>query len=93
MTNDIPAKASFTEKEILNQLDLAFQGIPSEFYPAEKEENIKYNFFLDLEHGCFSTAGNRIHLYAERNSYFSTCETAYIIVGKENIIMHLAKLQ
>jgi len=36
MTKDISAKADFTEKEILNQLDIAFQGIPSGFYPVGK---------------------------------------------------------
>jgi hypothetical protein len=65
MTNNIQVRASFTEKEIFNQLDLAFQGIPSEYYPAGEKTDIKYNFFLDLEHGYFNTAGNRIHLYAD----------------------------
>jgi hypothetical protein len=55
----------FTEKEILHQLDLAFDGIPSEYYPKGRPQDIKYNFFLDLEHGYCETAGNRIHLYAD----------------------------
>jgi hypothetical protein len=55
----------FTEKEILNQLDLAFNGEPSQYYPTAQPEDIKYNFFLDLEHGYCETAGNRIHLYAD----------------------------
>jgi len=55
----------FTESEILHQLDLAFNGTPSEYYPEGRSGDIKYNFFLDLEHGYCETAGNRIHLYAD----------------------------
>lgn len=55
----------FKETEILEQLDLAFNGIPSKYYPPGKPDDIKYNFFLDLEHGYCETAGNRIHLYAD----------------------------
>jgi hypothetical protein len=55
----------FTETEILQQLDLAFNGQPSQYYPTERPDDIKYNFFLDLEHGYCETAGNRIHLYAD----------------------------
>lgn len=56
---------TFNESEILEQLDLAFNGIPSDYFPPGKAEDIKYNFFLDLEHGYCETAGNRIHLYAD----------------------------
>jgi len=55
----------YTEHEILHQLDLAFEGSPSEFYPQGRPQDIKYNFFLDLEHGYCETAGSRIHLYAD----------------------------
>jgi hypothetical protein len=55
----------FTEHEILEQLDLAFNGTPSEYYPAVRPQDIKYNFFLDLEHGYCEIAGSRIHLYAD----------------------------
>jgi hypothetical protein len=55
----------YTENEILRQLDLAFNGTPNEYYPAGRQQDIKYNFFLDLEHGYCETAGNRIHLYAD----------------------------
>lgn len=55
----------FTETEILEQLDMAFNGVPSKYYPAGSPEDIKYNFFLDLEHGYCETAGSRIHLYAD----------------------------
>lgn len=56
---------SFNETEILEQLDLAFNGTPSKYYPTGRPEDIKYNFFLDLEHGYCETAGNRIHLYSD----------------------------
>ena len=55
----------FTEAQILDQLDLAFNGVPSEYYPAARPQDIKYNFFLDLEHGYCLTAGNKIHLYGD----------------------------
>jgi len=53
---------TFTETEILDQLDKAFNN---QYSPTVRSEDIKYNFFLDLEHGYFETAGNRIHLYAD----------------------------
>lgn len=56
---------TFNEIEILEQLNLAFQGIPSNYFPTGQPDDIKYNFFLDLEHGYCETAGNRIHLYAD----------------------------
>ena len=55
----------FNEIEILEQLDLAFNHTPTEFYPQGQPEDIKYNFFLDLEHGYCETAGSRIHLFAD----------------------------
>lgn len=54
-----------TEYEILSELDLAFKGTPSGYYPKGRPQDIKYNFFLDLEHGYCETAGNLIHLYAD----------------------------
>jgi len=57
---------SFTGSDILRQLDQAFYGLPNEYYPAGRPKDIKYNFFLDLEHGYCVTAGNRIHLYGDR---------------------------
>jgi hypothetical protein len=59
------SKTMFTENEILEQLDLAFQGIPNQYYPSGRPQDIKYAFFLDLEHGYCETAGSRIHLYAD----------------------------
>lgn len=58
-------KMNFTETDIFNKLDLAFNGQPAEDYPAGNNSDIKYNFFLDLEHGYCETAGNKIHLYAD----------------------------
>ncbi len=63
--NSDSKKMNFTEKDILNKLDLAFNGIPANDYPAGNDVDIKYNFFLDLEHGYCETAGNKIHLYAD----------------------------
>ncbi len=64
----------FNETEILEQLDLAFNGEPSKYYPSGLPEDIKYNFFLDLEHGYCETAGNRIHLYADSTRWIVVFE-------------------
>jgi hypothetical protein len=64
----------FNETEILEQLDLAFNGTPSKYYPTGRTEDIKYNFFLDLEHGYCETAGNRIHLYADSTRWIIVFE-------------------
>lgn len=45
------SKRTFTETEILDELDLAFNGTPSQYFPSGRPQNIKYNFFLDLKHG------------------------------------------
>lgn len=58
-------KMSFTEQEILEELDLSFQEKPGNYFPNKGQDDIQYNFFPDLEHGYFFTAGNRIHLYAD----------------------------
>ena len=60
---------TFNEKEILEQLDLTFNGIPTKYYPPGRPQDIKYNFFLDLEHGYCETAGSRIHLYADSTKW------------------------
>ncbi len=59
------AAKTFTETDILNELNLAFNQMPGSFFPAGNPDDIKYNFFLDLEHGYCETAGNRIHLYGD----------------------------
>ena len=58
---------TLSEDEILELLDLAFYGIPNNYFPVipYQEGHTKFNFFLDLEHGHCDTAGNRIHLYAD----------------------------
>jgi hypothetical protein len=75
------------ETEILEQLDLAFNEIPGKYFPTGQSGDMKYNFFLDLEHGYFVTAGSRIHLYAdtaqwaivfEKNGYQNRGTTAEI---------------
>ncbi|GAB5399264.1 MAG: hypothetical protein Aureis2KO_08490 [Aureisphaera sp.] len=45
--------SKYTKEEILNALD----------------NTGAYNFFLDLEHGYFHTAGSRINLYADENKW------------------------
>jgi len=59
----------FTEHDILYQLDMAFEGIPNEYYPEGNKKDIKYNFILDLEHGYCETASSKIHLYADKNRW------------------------
>ena len=56
----------YTEKEILKEIDLAFKGIPSPKFPSG---DIRYNFFLDLEHGYCETANSKIHLYADKDNW------------------------
>jgi len=55
----------YTETDILKELDQAFKGQIGMYFPPTQETVIKYNFFLDLEHGYCKTAGSRIHLYAD----------------------------
>ncbi|MCO6497737.1 MAG: hypothetical protein J5I50_08765 [Chitinophagaceae bacterium] len=56
---------SFSEKEILEEMDLAFNNKPGRYFPPAKEGDVLLNFFPDLEHGYCLTAGNRFHLYAD----------------------------
>jgi hypothetical protein len=67
--NSIHKIMPFTEEEILKQLDLAFNGIPNNYYPKGNKNDIKYAFFLDLEHGYFVTASSKIHLYADKTRW------------------------
>jgi len=64
-----PSDHPFTEKEILHQLDLGYQHIPSDYFPDGRSQDIKYNFFLDLEDGYCISAGSRIHLYADSSRW------------------------
>jgi hypothetical protein len=65
----VSVQKAYTEDDILKQLDLAFKGVPNDFYPPGNSGDIKYNFMLDLEHGYCLTAGSRIHLYADKNRW------------------------
>jgi hypothetical protein len=64
-----PRQEHFTEEEVLGLLNQAYKGIPNGYYPQGLPGDIKYNFFLDLEHGYCVTAGNRIHLYADKTRW------------------------
>jgi hypothetical protein len=78
---------AFSEDEILEHLDLAFYGIPSDYYPKPQPGGTWCSFFLDLEHGYCDTAGSRIHLYTdqtrwavvfEKNGYWKSATRAEI---------------
>ena len=55
---------AFSGKDILQQLDLTFKGIPNEYFPHGRIEDVKYNFILDLEHGncCHARCCERFSL-------------------------------
>lgn len=74
--NSLNSNMSFTEKEILEQLDLSYNMIPSSYYPAGQPGDIKYNFFLDLEDGYCEIASSRIHLYADSSRWAVVFETS-----------------
>ena len=56
---------NFNTIEVLKLVDLAFNNTPNTYYPSINKNDVKYNFFLDLEHGYFETAGSLIHLFAD----------------------------
>ncbi len=60
---------SFIETDILKRLDLTHSGVPADDYPKAREQDIKYAFFMDLEHGYCETAGNKIHLYSDKKRW------------------------
>jgi len=66
----------FNESEILEQLDLAFNGTPSKYYPEARPGDVTYNFFLDLESAYCVVASSRIHLYADSTRWAIVFETA-----------------
>lgn len=84
---------AYNEEEILLEFDLAFEGTPGSRFPEGGLQDIKYNFFLDLEHGYCETAGSKIHLFAdtarwvtvfEKNGYQNRggrAETELIYIG------------
>ncbi|MBO6518336.1 MAG: hypothetical protein JJ975_17510 [Bacteroidia bacterium] len=55
----------FSEKDVLEEFDLAFTGIASDFYPLRNDNSILYNFFPDLEFGYCEIAGSKMHLYSD----------------------------
>lgn len=59
-TNHKTAINEELEKEILAELDASFLGVADKFYPKKTDSNVLYNFFIDLEHGYFLTAGNKL---------------------------------
>lgn len=60
---------SFSEKEILEEMDLAFNNKPGRYFPPAADGDVLLNFFPDLEHGYCLTAGNRFHLYADHEHW------------------------
>lgn len=94
---------TYMEEDILEELDLAFNGLPSRYYPQKEINDIQYTFFLDLEHGYMETAGNQIHLYAdsarwaivfEKSGYHSRAGKAFVeldFIG--NCIHYITKNQ
>ncbi|MDH6310423.1 hypothetical protein M2451_003309 [Dysgonomonas sp. PFB1-18] len=65
MSCKLNLSVKYTEHDILSELDGAFHKKVSKYYPVGNSDDIKYIFFLDLEHGYCETAGSRIHLYAD----------------------------
>ncbi|SEW44832.1 DUF7003 family protein [Chitinophaga arvensicola] len=55
----------YTESEILSHFDPNLNIEENKYYPVIAENDIRYHFWLDLEHGYCETAGSRIHLYAD----------------------------
>lgn len=53
------------KEDILQELDICKIGKPSKYYPECDNNDIRYNFFLDLEHGYCDTASSKIHLYSD----------------------------
>jgi len=60
---------NLTENGILNEIDLAFKGMPGANFPTIEGRVYKYIFFLDLEHGYCETANSKIHLYADERKW------------------------
>lgn len=60
---------SYTEEQILEELDLVYKGYSSPNFPVVKYPDIAYVFFLDLEHGYCETAGSYIHLFADDQNW------------------------
>ncbi len=74
-SQEMNVKMGFTETEVLEQLDSAFNNLPTSYYPEGQPGDIKYNFFLDLEDGYCEIASSRIHLYADSTRWAIVFET------------------
>lgn len=59
----------YTESVILSHFDPGLDIEEDNYYPVAGENDIKYRFWLDLEHGYCETAGSRIHLYADNERW------------------------
>ncbi|WP_162144113.1 DUF7003 family protein [Sporocytophaga myxococcoides] len=70
-----PVNLNFDEQSVLNELNLAFKGIPGDRFPKSNENQIVYNFFPDLENGYMFIASSKIHLYADKNRWAIVFET------------------
>ena len=56
------------------QLLAAFDAAAVEQYAAVAGRPVDYEFFLDLEHGYWVTAGSRLHLYADEGRWAMVME-------------------
>ncbi|WP_142688642.1 DUF7003 family protein [Chitinophaga polysaccharea] len=55
----------YTESIILSHFDSDSDIEQTNYFPVIGSNDIKYHFWLDLEHGYCETASSRIHLYAD----------------------------
>src|SRR4051812_43217428 len=55
---------TFSESDILNELDLSYKELPGKYIPTSHTD-VTYNIFPDLEHGYCVIASSRIHLYSD----------------------------
>lgn len=80
----------FTESDILQQLDQSFNGYPTGYFPAGGANDVRYNFYPDLEHGYCNTAASRIHLFADSSRWALVFEKSgyYNRAGAANIELY-----
>jgi hypothetical protein len=67
---------SFTEADVLYRLNLVNDGSIPDDYPKGGPTDIRYSFFLDLEHGYCEMAASKIHLFTDESRWavvFETC--------------------
>lgn len=58
-----------TKENILKELDKVFNDMYSNYNSIRGTSDIKFNFFLDLEHGYSETAGSKIHLFGDKENW------------------------